>query len=504
MFDVRKNLKDRRYSKQARFINKTIFKDLSKNIAHIKNFFNESPDLVIRRFQVNTDGLDAALVYLSGLSDKQTIQNNVLTPLLNSTFHPNIELPISIGQVEKIDKWNQIQDAILEGDSVLFIHEMNMANRLDTKGGPERSIEDSKNEISLRGAHQGFVENNGQNIALIRRYIPDNELMLKELTIGKRGKTKVSLLYLRDVVSDDLRRELVDRLKNINVDSIINTGELIEFIEDNPYSPFPQFILTERPDTAVSHILQGRFAVIVDQSPQVLIAPANFISFFQGVDDYGTRWLVASFIRLMRFVAFMVALFLPATYVALISINYEVIPMQLYLSIAESRIKVPFFPVLEAIIMELTLEMMREASLRLPTPIGQTIGIVGAIIIGQAAVQAGIVSNIMIIVVAVTAISSFIIPNYDMGSAIRFIRFPMMLAASMFGVVGIVIGWMILVAHLITLESLGTPYGSPLAPFRFADMKDVFLRFPIWTMKKRPKSNRTNNSTRQGRNRSKG
>ncbi|MET3195671.1 spore germination protein [Gottfriedia sp. OAE603] len=504
MFDVWKNLKDRRNFKPNRIINIYIFKDLSKNMDQIKKLFNESPDLVIRRFQINSDGLDVALVYLAGLTDIQAIQNHVLTPLMKSSFDPTMELPISIGQVEKIDKWAQIQDAILEGDSVLFIHGMNSVNRLDTKGWPQRSIEDSKNEISLKGAHQGFVETNGQNIALIRRYIPHQDLMLKEVTIGKRGKTKVTILYLRDVASNELRMELVDRLKKINVDSIINTGELIEFIEDNPYSPFPQFIMTERPDTAVSHILQGRFAVIVDRSPHVLIAPTNFISFFQGVDDYGTRWLVASFICSLRFVAFMIALLLPATYVALISINYEVIPMQLYLSIAESRFRVPFFPVLEAILMELTLEMMREASIRLPSPIGQTIGIVGGIIIGQAAVQAGIVSNIMIIVVAVTAIASFIIPNYDMGSAIRFIRFPMMLAASMFGVVGIVIGWMTLVAHLTSLESLGIPYGSPLAPFRFADMKDAFLRLPQWAMKNRPKSNRTINSTRQGRNRSKG
>jgi spore germination protein len=415
-----------------------------------------------------------------------------------------MELPISIGQVEKIDKWSQIQDAILEGDSVLFIQGSSNANRLDTKGWPQRSIEDAKNEVALKGSHEGFVETLGQNIALIRRYIPNQELMINDITIGMRGKTKVSILYLRDVASEDVRKELETRIKNIKVDAIINTGELIEFIEDNPYSPFPQFILTERPDRAVSHILQGRFAVIVDRSPHVLIAPTTFISFFQGVDDYGSRWLVASFIRILRFIALMIALFLPATYVGFISFNFEVIPMQLYLSIAESRTRVPFYPVLEALLMELTLEMMREASLRLPSPIGQTIGIVGGIIIGQAAVEAGIVSNIMIIVVAVTAIASYNIPNYDMGSAIRFIRFPMMLAAAMFGIVGIVIGWMTLVAHLVCLESLGTPYGSPLAPFRFGDMKDAILRFPLWTMKKRPKSTRAINSIRQGRNRSKG
>ncbi|MGG2063964.1 spore germination protein [Bacillus sp. S14(2024)] len=477
--------------------------DLSKNIAQLQQFFHQSPDLVIRRFQMTADGLEAALAYLSGLTDKQSIQNHVLSPLMHSAGDPNTELPITLAQVEIVDTWRQIENAILQGDSILFIHGRTTAHQLDTKGWPQRNIEDPRNEISLKGAHQAFVEDARQNIALIRRCIPHEELMLKEMTIGMRGKTKVSILYLKDVASEDVLKELETRMQDITVDAVGGAGELIEFIEDNPYSPFPQFMLTERLDFAVSHILQGRFVTVVDRSPNVLIAPVNFISFFQGVDDYGTRWLVASLIRLLRFMAFLVVLFFPASYVAFISFNFEVIPVPLFLSIAEFRATVPFSPIMEALLMEMTLEMMREAALRLPTPIGQTVGIVGGIIIGQAAVQAGVVSNIMIIVVAVTAIASFIIPNYDMGSAIRMLRFPMMLLAAMFGIVGIVIGWMTLVAHLISLESLGTPYGTPLAPFRFADMKDAFIRFPLWAIRSRPKGARAIRSIRQGKNQNK-
>ncbi|PGZ98154.1 spore germination protein [Bacillus pseudomycoides] len=510
MFNFLKPLKGRRNPKSLQINNNTHFQEkniedspldvnLSKNIAQLQQLFCQSPDLVIRQFPITVDGLDAALVYLSSLTDKQSIQNHVLTPLMNSTRDSNTELPITLGQVGIVDTWSQIENAILGGDSVLFIHGRTTAHQLDTKGWPQRNIEDTHNEISLKGAHQGFVETGSQNIALIRRYIPQRELMLKEMTIGMRGKTRISILYLKDVASEDVLKELETRIQDIIVDAVINTGELIEFIEDNPYSPFPQFILTERPDVAVSHILQGRFVVVVDHSPNVLIAPANFISFFQGVDDYGTRWLVASSIRILRFFAFMIALFLPASYVAFISFNFEVIPVPLFLSIAESRTRVPFSPVMEALLMEMTLEMMREGALRLPTPIGQTVGIVGGIIIGQAAVQAGIVSNIMIIVVAITAIASFIVPNYDMGAAIRLLRFPMMISAALFGIVGIVIGWMTLVAHLISLESLGTPYGTPLAPFRFADMKDAFIRFPLWTMRSRPKGTGAIQSIRQGK-----
>lgn len=470
------------------------------NIQKLEQLFPQAPDLVIRRFEFAGKGPQAALVYLDTLSDKNSICNNVLSSLMQVSFDPKKELPISVGDVKSVQSWNAVENALFIGESALFIQGEKKVYLLNTKGWPQRSIEDPQLETSLKGAHQGFVETAGQNIAMLRRYIPNRELAFKEVNLGVRGKSKAFIVYLEDIASGELLQELDDRIKQIQMDVIVNTGELSEFIEDNPYSPFPQFILTERPDAAASQILQGRFAVIVDRSPSVLIAPATLTSFLQSVDDYSTRWMAASLIRLMRFFAFFITLFLPATYVAVISYNYEVIPLKLFISIAETRGVVPFPPVLEALMMEVTIEMMREAGIRLPAPMGQTVGIVGGIVIGQAAVQAGIVSNIMVIVVAVTAIASFIIPNYDMGTAIRMLRFPMMLMASMFGLTGIMISFMTMIAHLICLESLGTPYFSPLAPFRFADMKDSFIRFPLWKMVTRPKSIRTNQDKRQGEN----
>lgn len=236
---------------------------------------------MIRRFQMTADGLEAALVYLSGLTDKQLIQHHVLNPLMNSAFDTNTELPITLGQIKIINTCSQIENAIFGGDSVLLIHGRTTAHQLDTKGWPQRNIEDAHNEIALKGAHQGFTETGSQNIAMIRRYIPHRELMIKEIIIGIRSKTRISILYLEDVASEDVLKELETRIQDITVDAIESTGELIEFIEDNPYSPFPQFMLTERPDVAVSHILQGRFVIVVDHSPSVLIAPTNFISFFK-------------------------------------------------------------------------------------------------------------------------------------------------------------------------------------------------------------------------------
>lgn len=476
-----------------------LYPDLSMNIQVLQQMFHHAPDLVIRHFEFAGKGTKAALVFVDGLTDKNSISNNVLSAMMQSSFDPKKGLPTTVGDVEDVHSWKSVENALFAGDSALFIQGETKAFLLDTKGWPQRAIEDPKLETSLKGAHQGFVETGSQNVAMLRRYIPNRELIIKELTVGVRGKSKVFIVYLGDVASEEVLQELEDRIKQIQMDVIINTGELSELIEDNPYSPFPQFILTERPDATASHILQGRFAVIVDRSPSVLIAPVTVMSFLQSVDDYSTRWLAASLIRLLRFFAFMITLFLPSTYVAIISYNYEVIPLKLFLSIAESRVVVPFPPIIEALLMEVTIEMMREAGVRLPAPIGQTVGIVGGIVIGQAAVQAGIVSNIMVIVVSATAIGSFIIPSYDMGTAIRMLRFPMMLLAVMFGSTGIMIGAMTLIAHLISLESLGTPYASPLAPFRFADMKDSFIRFPLWKMITRPKSVRTIQSNRQGK-----
>ncbi|WP_044794908.1 spore germination protein, partial [Bacillus cereus] len=246
------------------------------------------------------------------------------------------------------------------------------------------------------------------------------------------------------------------------------------------FSPFPQCIVTERPDTAAFHLLEGRFVMVVEKSPHVLIAPVTFISFFQHIDDYNLRILNSNLIRIVRVTAFYIAIFLPAIYISLVSFNYEIIPIKLLLTIGKYRSEVPFPPLIEALIMEIAFELLREASIRLPSAVSQTIGIVGAIVIGQAAVQAGIVSNMMIIIVASTAIASFIVPNNDMSSAIRLIRFPMMLIASLFGIIGIVIGMMTLIAHILSLQSLGLP----LTPLQFSKYKDSLLRFPLWKIKK--------------------
>lgn len=470
----------------------TLHATLTENVVALESIFSKTPDLVVRTFIYKQTESQAALVYLSGLVDKNSINNNVLRQLMfYETETAGEELPVTLGLMSTVMTWEQIETSILHGYSILFIDGLLQAYSMDTQGWPQRAITDSQIEASLKGAHQGFVETDAQNIALIRRYISSTELKIKEYYVGERAKSKISLLYLEDVAAPELLQEMETRLSHLNVDCILNTGELAEYLEDKTLSLFPQFITTERPDTAASQILQGRICAVLDRSSSVMIAPMNLVSFFQGIDDYSMRWPVATFLRLLRILACFVAAFLPGIYIACISFNHEVIPLDLILSIGEFRAVVPYPPLIEALIMEIMLEMLREAGIRLPAPVGQTVGIVGGIVIGQAAVQAGIVSNLMVVIVASTAVASFILPNYDMASSIRLIRFPMMVNASIFGIIGIVAGYMILVAHLINLKSLGQSYTSPIAPIRMGDWKDSFIRLPLWKMINRPQSVRT-------------
>ncbi|MGF2773207.1 spore germination protein [Bacillus cereus] len=475
------------YSNESILKTKTneIFETLqTNNLQELKNrleqIFDICADLVEHPLQLKTK-TNVLLYYFEGLTDGVALKGSVITPLLQEVtediqvFHTN-----TITTYTKIVcTWNEIKKGLLEGQCVLFMEGENKALLINTKGWAERSIQEPVSEVTIKGSHDGFIENAAKNIGLIRRYVPSSKLKIKKLTVGERASTFVYLLYLGDVANDNVVQEVESRINKIKTDTILGIGELSSFTKDNSWTPFPQAYLSERPDAVSNHILDGKVAVLIDRSPSAMIVPMNLIGFFQTPDDYNAHWMIASFFRLLRFSGFIIALFLPAIYIATVSFHFEIIPLGLYTSIATSRIKVPFSPLLEALIMEITLEMLREAGIRLPQPIGQTIGIVGGIVIGQAAVQAGLVSNVMVIIVSITAISSFVVSNYDLSSCIRLIRFPMMLFAYFYGIVGIVSGLMLLFAHFVSLTSYDSPYGLPIAPFRIQELKDSFVRFPI-------------------------
>ncbi|MBH0357701.1 spore germination protein [Bacillus toyonensis] len=450
---------------------------LSKNISALYLKFKHTPDLIVRYFQNQS----AALVYLESLCNVELLSNQILKPLISCQWKIEeigsiIPLYIRTG----VNHWDKIIQSILHGKSILLIEGKDTSIIFDVSNTKQRSVEEPSAEKAIKSSHQGFIESSSDNIALIRQYIKNENLCINEINLDNSTKNRVSILFLDGIANSEVLYQLKNRIQNIQVRDILNTGELQELIEDQAFSPFPQCILTERPDTAAHHILEGRFVIINENSSYALIAPVTFISFFQHIDDYNLRIINSNLIRIVRFLAFYIAILLPAFYISLVAFNYELVPIKLLLTIGKYRSEVPFPPLIEALIMEIAFELLREASIRLPSAVSQTIGIVGAIVIGQAAVQAGIVSNMMIIIVASTAIASFIIPNSDMSSAIRLIRFPMMLMASLFGIIGIVIGMMTLIAHILSLKSLGLP----ITPLQFSQFKDSLLRLPLWKIKK--------------------
>ncbi|WP_243385510.1 spore germination protein [Bacillus kexueae] len=451
---------------------------LGENLRFLKDQLQIS-HLAYRRFLINSHK-EAEILYVNGLVDEQKVQEKILHPLMYEDHSDSFNPLATLYEYHANDEIviDSIYDLLLKGHTILFIDGVNKLFVFSTSGVPKRSIEEPQTESMLKGTHLGFIEVREDNISMVRQYVDGQSLKIKHYQLGRRKKCTVSLMFLDDLVHGDVLVELENRLKKVDVDTLLTIGGLEEMIEDNPYSPFPQFLTTERPDTVSMHLLQGRIAMFMDHSSGVLVGPSNFASFFHTVDDYNLRWSVVSFIRFLRFAAFFLSILLPSIYIAVLSFHYEVIPINLYVSVAESRERVPLPPIIEAYIMEVTLETLREAGLRLPAPIGQTVGIVGGIVIGQAAVEAGLVSNIMVIVVALTAISSFILPNQDFAAGARLLRFAFMLIAAFFGMIGIMFGVMLLIGHLIALESLGTPYGNPFSPTRFKYWGDLILRLP--------------------------
>lgn len=323
-----------------------------------------------------------------------------------------------------------------------------------------------------------------ENTAILRRRLKDPHLTFESLFLGRRARKEVIICYLRGVTNPDLVNEVRRRLQKIDIDDPIESGYVENYIQDNPYSPFPQVQNTERPDRVEGALLEGRVAILIDGTPFSLIVPVTFPMLMQSPEDYYDRWIPASLIRMLRTLALFFALFLPALYVALVSYHQGLIPTKLAISIAGTREGVPFPTIVEAMFMEITIELLREAGLRLPKPVGQAVGIVGGLVIGQSAVEAGIVSPIMVIVVALTAISSFAFPQYPAAIAIRLLRFGMMLAASIFGLYGIILVFVLITSHVVRLKSFGINYAAPYVPNRVYTWKDLFLRLPLQTLLK--------------------
>ncbi|MEW9701557.1 spore germination protein [Paenibacillus sp. SI8] len=486
--------------------NQILHLQLNENLNTIKVLLHTPSDLMIRQFAIGEANYPCALVSIDGLVDTALINEQLLKPMLQSFHYPvnsPADLLVTLEQhvlttykLEHAQLLDEALHAILSGDTLLMVDGSAQALVVSSNGWSSRSIEEPQTESIIRGPRVGFTEDLRTNTAMLRKRMKEPNLVFDSYKLGKRSKSEVIVAYIAGIVHPDLVSEVTTRIQSVDIDDIEGSGFLEQWISDSFLSPFPLILNTERPDKVSGALLQGRIAVLVDGDPFALILPITFSSSLQSPEDYNQHWMVSTLTRILRLIAAFVATFLPALYIALLEFHHGMIPSKLAFSIAGAREGVPFPAVIEAFAMEFTLELLREAGLRLPKPIGQTIGIVGGLVIGEAAVAAGIVSPVMVIVVAVTAISSFALPSYSFAITLRMLRFGIMIAAAFFGLYGIILAYIMINIHLVNLMSFGIPYSTPFAPLFFGDWKDLVLRSPIMFMKNRPKLMQTQDPDR--------
>ncbi|MFC4769669.1 spore germination protein [Effusibacillus consociatus] len=471
---------------------------LDQDLEKVRNVLGESDDVIIREFEISRPRKQrAAIVYIDGLVDTKLVNEFLLKPLVSdagagSGSDENEESDllkrIPMSEARLIKDFRQLIKAVLSGDTVLLREGGDPPLSVSSKGWKKRGVEEPLSESVVRGPRDAFTETLRINTAQIRRRLKDPNLRLQGIKVGKRTDTDVVVVYIEGVANPDVLKEVQERIKRIEIDGALESGYIEQFIEDHHWSPFPQIQNTERPDRAAAALLEGKIVILVDGTPFIMIAPATFTQFYNSPEDYYERFLIASMIRSIRLISMFMALLLPSLYIAFSSFHPEMIPSKLVIAMAAGRATVPFSSIIEAFLMEITMEILREASVRLPGPVGPTIGIVGALVVGESAVRAGIVSPVMVIIVALTTIGSFASPSYSASIALRMLRFPLMLFAGTLGLYGIMLFLIAITIHLCNLESFGIPYLSPMAPRRVTGWKDTFYRTPLYQMVTRPPS----------------
>lgn len=471
---------------------------LDELVAILKDRFGDSDALVMRTVRTGPDrALPVLVAYLTGLINVQLVADTVLSPLLSDH-----RLPITRTNAAQLLRERLLTNAIVDtAESVEVVVEKIMSGRVvvvpegsrvavvcDVSETPHRAIQEPATEGVARGPHEGFIEHIETNLALLRRRLRTPDLRIEWFTMGRYTKTRVALAYIDGVASPAIVEEARRRLSRVGdrIDGVMFSETVAELIEDHPYAAFPTINSTERPERVTAALLEGRFAVFVEGSPFVLFAPTFFPEYLTSGADYAERSYTSILLRIVRIIGLFTTLWLPSVYVALAEYHPETIPTPLLLSIALSREGVPFPPLIEAFIMEGAFEILREAGLRLPRSLGNAVSIVGVLVVGQAAVMAGIVSPILIIIVGLTAVASFTLPNFATANLVRLLRFPILVLTGMFGALGIAVSFLLIVLHVVSLRSFGAPFMSPLAPFRAQQIKKAFLRHPAWAQTPRP------------------
>ncbi|RDY70251.1 spore germination protein [Halobacillus trueperi] len=462
-----------------------------------KELLNQSPDLVQKVF--NHEGKLIIVQFIHYQINKDQLEDELLEIITKSNRPWTNEAllnKIPIASTKQENKMDAIIEQMIHGSVCIYIEGEKEATLFALPNQEHRSLNQAETESLVFGPQVSFTESLMTNLNVIRWRLDTSDLVTEKLIVGERIKSEIRIVYLKSLADTENVDTIRQRISDLKVPEVEDTSVLGQLIEDSSSTVFPQLIFTELPDRFCQAIVKGRVGVMVDKSPTMLIGPMNLFSFFESTEDLYMRWNMGSFIRLLRFISMALSIILTPMYVAALTFHYEIIPSTLLVSLGQSRSTVPFPPVLEALLLEMLIELLREAGARLPTKVGQTMGIVGGIVLGQAAVEAGFTSNILIIIIALSALASFTAPSYLMGTAVRIIRFPMILLAGAWGIIGIVFALSFLVIHLLKQKSLGRPYLSPIYPLQWGDFNESIFRVPFQKNAERSKSLMTKDRSR--------
>lgn len=477
----------------ADLMRKSIGKELEENVRDLEQALNmpENEDVIFKKYRIAD--VDVCLVYIEGMADEKKIGEFVLHALKNrrsdsqkaaACTNPmdfvldNLELP----QLQREDTLKQIVQRIVSGMTCLLVDGADEALIMETRNYPHRAVDQPTNESVVSGAHEAFNEHLRTNISLVRRYVQSPDLISEKMMVGTKIPTQIAVLYLKGVVGKISLQEVRRRLKCITAGTVMGTGALQQLIEDCPFALLPQMLQTERPDRAASCLEDGQIAILVENSPYALIAPVTIFHLVHASDDSFLRWQYGTALRIIRMLGMLVSLTLPGIYIATTLYHSHLIPMPLLTSIAESRANVPFPIIVEVLFMEFSFYLLNEAGLRTPSQIGSAFGIVGALILGQAAVSASIISPILIIIIALTGLGNYVIPNYGFGIGLIMYRLFLTMMSAMMGLYGLVIGLFLIITRICSIRSFGVDYLSPVAPHRRHN-PDILLRLPVWMQK---------------------
>jgi spore germination protein len=473
--------------------------NIDDNAARLIDIMNNSYDLRVRRFKIGCTAVNAAIVYIESIVDEDKILNHIIRPLMAGATG-DVESPAksadiidivkecltSIGTVEEAETFDVAVLGITSGNTFIIVEGCTKGLIAGTKSLAGRSIGEPKMEPSIKGPKEAFVENLKDNIGLLRKRVKDPNLTFEGFKLGRRSKSDVVTVYIKGIIDERIVTEARKRIQAIDTDEGISASQISHLISDNPNSLFPMCQVTERPDKVAASLLDGRLAILMDGTPDSIVVPVTLPMLMQSVDDYNEKWIMGSAAILLRYISLFVAMLLPALYIAVTSFHPGILPTIILFSITGTRAGVPFPAFVEAVLMAFVLEALTEAGIRLPRVVGQTVSIVGGLVIGQAAVQAGVISPVMVIVISITAISSFGLPSYSLGLAVRILRFPFMILATLLGALGTSLGVLYMLGYLASLKSFGIGYLEPLTPYRIRDWKSTVIRAPQKSLTMRP------------------